>query len=222
MLPRIVLFDLIGTLTNPWRQLSPEEKLELIGALQEEGLRISPQEFDAALNFSLYINCPRNRFSTSRKLILDVVRLLGESTSKKTLEILDKELRRRIPVLKPYIKEILGELRAYGIMPVVATDLPAFLTNNLRDELEGYIDKWFSSNDIGVSKGHPDFFLRIFEKLRIDEPGSVLVVSSDELLDFRILKAVGTQLLYIGEKEQIPSLRSIEELPTFLKAQINM
>jgi FMN phosphatase YigB (HAD superfamily) len=222
MLPRIVLFDLIGTLTNPRRQPPPDEKLELIVALQEEGLRISPQEFDAALNFSLYINCPRNRFSTTRELILDVVRLLGESANKTTLELLDKELRRRIPVLKPYIKEILGELRAYGIMSVIATDLPAFLTHNLRDELEGFIDKWFSSSYIGVSKGHPDFFQRILEKLRVDEPGSILVVSSDELLDFRIPKAVGTQLLYIGEKEQIPSLRSIEELPNFLENQINI
>lgn len=222
MLPRIVLFDLIGTLTNPWRQPSPDEKLELIGTLQEEGLRISPQEFDAALNFSLYINCPRNRFSTTRELILDTVRLLGESASKKTLRTLDKELRRRLPVLKPYIKEILGELWAYGIMSVVVTDLPAFFTNNLRDELEGYIDKWFSSNDIGVSKGHPDFLLRIFEKLRIDEPGSILVVSSDELLDFRIPRAAGTQLLFIGENEQIPSLHSIEELPNFLKSRINI
>ncbi|MFW9915513.1 MAG: HAD family hydrolase [Candidatus Thorarchaeota archaeon] len=222
MLPRIVLFDLIGTLTNPWRQPSPDEKLELIGALQEEGLRISSQEFDAALNFSLYINCPRNRFSTTRELILDVVRLLGESASKTTVKILDKELQRRSPVLKPYIKEILGELRAYGIMSAVVTDLPAFFTHNLRDELEGFIDKWFSSSDIGVSKGHPDFFQRILEKLRVDEPGSILVVSSDELLDFRIPKAAGTQLLYIGEKEQTSSLRSIEELPNFFKAQINM
>jgi FMN phosphatase YigB (HAD superfamily) len=220
-LPRIVLFGLIGTLTYPWRHPSAEERFELIANLQREGIRVGPQEFDAAFNFSLHIDSPQKRFTSSRELLVDVIRLLGESASKEVLAILDKDLKNRLPTLRPYAKAVLDELRAYGIMSVVTTDLPAFLALQFRDELSGYIDRWFSSTDIGLPKGHPDFLPRIFQALRIDEPTHVLVVGNNELLDFHIPRIAGAQALHSGDSELTPAISTIEELPKFIKGLIS-
>lgn len=217
MLPRIVLFDLIGTLTYPWRQPSAKKRLEFLGSLWKAGIRIGPKELDAALEFSLYYNCPQKRFSTTRQLLLDITQLLGESASESVLKILDNELRNRIPTLRPYTKNVLDELRVYGIMSVMTTDLPSFLISDFCDELTGYVDRWFSSTDIGFSKGQPDFLSKIFQNLRVDEPAKVLVVGSDELLDFNIPKAAGTQVLHIGNRELTPSLETIENLPNYIQ-----
>ncbi|MFQ5978391.1 MAG: HAD family hydrolase [Candidatus Heimdallarchaeota archaeon] len=220
MLPRIVLFDLIGTLTYPWRQPSANERLEFLEELWNAGIRIGPKALDAALEFSLHYNCPQKRFSTTRQLLLDIIQLLGESASETVLKILDKELKNRLPTLRPYTKNVLDELRVYGIMSVMTTGLPSFLVTHFCDELTGYVDRWFTSTDIGFSKGHPDFLSQIFQILRVDEPAKVLVVGSDEFLDFVIPKTAGTQVMHIGDRELTPSLETIEKLPNYIQNRL--
>ena len=219
MLPRIVVFDLVGTLTKPQRKPETQEKLEFIKTLQREGVRAGPQELEAVVNYSLFINCPRKRFTSLRELLFDIIRLLGESASEQILQILSKMLRNAIPGLRSSTKGILDELRIFGIMSTVATDFPMFLTTRMRDDLTGYIEKWYSPTDFGFPRGHPEFLPRIFEDLKT-QPEHTLVVGDDELLDFHLPKAAGAQVLYIGETDLTPSVQTIEEIPKFIRELI--
>ncbi len=215
MLPRIVLFDLIGTLTKIPDKRSAENRMKLQAELIEQGLNLAPEELEAAYSFSLYIHSPRKGFRTFREFILDVVKLLGESASGNVLELLEKDLKNDVPVVEPYSKGILDDLRAYGIISAVMVNLPSFFILNIIDELTGYVDRWFSISDIGLPRGHPDFYTQVFNELRM-QPENILVVGPDELLDYHFAKLAGALPLYIGNQDLEPNIQSVEQLMEYL------
>jgi HAD superfamily hydrolase (TIGR01509 family) len=210
MRPKLIIFDLIGTLAFPLQKKSKEEFFFFYRSL---GINFKKREELENFKriFSEAMKASENWNELGEKIIKSIFKREDKEKGKKLSEFLKENLNYQL-------FEDAKEIFNLPFQKAILTDAPHFLFSHLN--LEKYF-QIFTPKETGFSKPDKRAFLEVLEFFKTD-PKEAIMVGDDIERDLIPAKNLGMKAILIDRKneieqssfEKINSLRELKEILT--------
>lgn len=197
---KAVIFDLDGTLVDSmwlWESLADNYLLS-IGIEPPKDLGEILKELTLK-EAAFYMKERFNIESTPHEINEDMGNLLADYYANRLQ-------------LKPYVLEVLKEFKNRNIIMVIATATDEHLVEavlNMHD-IGGYFEFIQTCNNIGLSKGQPEFFQIIIDRLKLDP--KEMWVFEDALYCMVSAKKAGLNIVAVEDKSSLSDLEKIKKI----------
>ncbi|GAH33746.1 unnamed protein product [marine sediment metagenome] len=191
MKPKLILFDLFGTLVSPVAKLKPEE---FFAFYQKLGIQLKTRE-DIKLFTSLFAQLMTQSAGWqdfSQKLLEKVIKQTDQKIINKLANFFKENI---VYQLYDDAKEII----AFPYQKAILTSAAPFLFSNLG--LEKYFEI-FTPRETKFLKPDPRAFLAVLEKLKI-KPEETLMVGDELERDLMPAKNLGMETILIDRGDKI-------------------
>lgn len=197
---KAVIFDLDGTLVDSmwlWESLADNYLLS-IGIEPPKDLGEILKELTLK-EAAFYMKERFNIESTPHEINEDMGNLLADYYANRLQ-------------LKPYVLEVLKEFKNRNIIMVIATATDEHLVEAVlnRHDIGGYFEFIQTCNNIGLSKGQPEFFQIIIDRLKLDP--KEMWVFEDALYCMVSAKKAGLNIVAVEDKSSLSDLEKIKKI----------
>ena len=197
---KAVIFDLDGTLVDSmwlWESLADNYLLS-IGIEPPKDLGEILKELTLK-EAAFYMKERFNIESTPHEINEDMGNLLADYYANRLQ-------------LKPYVLEVLKEFKNRNIIMVIATATDEHLVEAVlnRHDIGGYFEFIQTCNNIGLSKGQPEFFQIIIDRLKLDP--KEMWVFEDALYCMVSAKKAGLNIVAVEDKSSLSDLERIKKI----------
>lgn len=197
---KAVIFDLDGTLVDSmwlWESLADNYLLS-IGIEPPKDLGEILKELTLK-EAAFYMKERFNIESTPHEINEDMGNLLADYYANRLQ-------------LKPYVLEVLKEFKNRNIIMVIATATDEHLVEAVlnRHDIGDYFEFIQTCNNIGLSKGQPEFFQIIIDRLKLDP--KEMWVFEDALYCMVSAKKAGLNIVAVEDKSSLSDLEKIKKI----------
>lgn len=156
------------------------------------------------------------------KLICDKLGVKLNSKTAKKMDIMFAEKFIKKAKLKPFTKEALRCIKAYGYKIGLISTYDKYTTFKLikKYKIEKYFNVVLTLDDIGVSKAETTPYKIILYKLKAN-PRETLMVGDNKYDDYYIPKQLGMQAILLRNRRSSSSIKNMREFIKYIKTNIS-
>jgi FMN phosphatase YigB (HAD superfamily) len=195
---RALAMDLHGTLAGEPAAPGPDCSPSAIQALLEEhGVEVSYQAWDAAYRMAFFVDFPRRGAANWDEFLASAFARLGESVPVQAREAVVARFGRQPPMTAaPDGVRALRAARALGLRTAVFTTIPRFRAAPLLGDLDGLLDLYFDGFEAHDAKGSHRYYRRLAERLELP-PAEILCVGDEPFGDVEMPRRAGMRSLLL-------------------------
>lgn len=190
---KAVIFDLYKTL-GEFKPLITDEQVTSL--LRKNGYEIYPQAWRHAFGFVVFVDYPKEGYSTHRALFRQVFDRLDADVDDSTLNKVSKLFRDNPFRLYREAGQALASAKDAGLKTAVATSTPRPFFIKGIEPIVAHLDYICTGYEAGYDKSNPQIYRRVLDRLEV-EPGETVVVGDDPVLDISNPHRLGMRTIQI-------------------------
>jgi FMN phosphatase YigB (HAD superfamily) len=219
---KAVAFDVYGTLLRPAPPTGPDcSALGIQAFLEDCGISISYQAWDAAYKMAFFIDYPRQGAGGWREFLDMAVEHLGESVPDVVRDALaDRFASRPEGDAYPDALDALRMAKERGLTTAAFTTIPRFRVSRLLEQADGLLDIYFDGHAAGDAKGSRGYYERLIQRLGV-APQDIIAVGDEPFADVDMPLRPGMQAILLDRTGEAmhadaPVIRGLRELVAYL------
>jgi len=204
---KAVFFDLHGTLVY---KKSNSEAAVISELLFNKHYEVSPQQFEAAMQFVSVIDYPKYGYKTWRSHLKRLFWRLKMKVDAGTLHQVAQFLEGNPYLLYPDAAEAVMNAHRSGFRTAIVTTIAHFKFERAIESIRSCLDFVMTGYEAGVDKSNPRMYLKLLAMLNL-KPEEAIMVGDDLRLDILLPKqlGIGTILLDRGGENQAEDVNPI-------------
>jgi len=197
---KAVFFDLHGTLVYKKRSSEAEVISEL---LFKNHYEVSPQQFEAAMQFVSIIDYPRYGYKNWRSHLKRLFWRLKMKVDTSTLHQVAQFLEDNSYLLYPDAAEAVMNAHRADFRTAIVTTIAHFKFERAIESIKSCLDFVMTGYEAGVDKSNPRMYLKLLEILNL-KPEETIMIGDDLRLDILLPKRLGIGTILLDREGQHP------------------
>jgi FMN phosphatase YigB (HAD superfamily) len=213
---RALALDVHGTLgLTPPRASVDRSPIAIQALLEEHGVSISYQAWEAAWQMAFFIDYPRRGADDWPQFLAYAFERLGEPLPASAREaVIARFMEQPAMVLAPDALRALEAAKARGLRTAAFTTIPRFCVAPLLAEVGDRLDLYFDGFEARDAKGSRRYYLRLAERLAV-ATHEILCAGDEPFADVEMPRRVGMQALLLdrsGQRSGEGIIHSLDEV----------